>query len=60
MITGQELKYSEKSSAFKVALIRITWRVGLCNTMSFKTSSKKSLEEIKETSEDQTNLIHEN
>ena len=28
--------------------------------MSFKTSSKKSLEEIKETPEDQTNLTYEN
>ena len=56
-MTGQELKYSEKSSAFKVALIRITWRVGLCITMSFKTSSRKSLEEIKEMPEDLTNSM---
>lgn len=45
LITGQEWKYSENRSAFKVALIRMMRRSGLWDMISFKTSSRKSLRE---------------
>ena len=42
---GQVWKYWEKSSALRVALIKMIFRSDRCNIRSFRTKSRKSLGE---------------
>lgn len=43
-MTGQPLKYWEKSSALRVALIRMTFRSGRLGSMSLRYIIRKSLQ----------------